>query len=108
MVSLLLLIVDLAVLVLAVANVHGPLRFALGMVIGIIVPGWSIIGLLSLNNGAVEISLTIGVSLAMLMIIAQLLVLIHAWHLVGLEEFVCIACAPSLAWQFRRGRAMGR
>jgi len=107
MVSLLLLVIDLSALVLAVANVHGPFRFAVGMILGVIVPGWSIVGLLHLGNAAMEISLTIAVSLALLMVVAQLLVLIHAWHLVGLEEFVCIACIPSLTWQFRRGRSMG-
>ena len=33
------------------------------------------------------------------MVAAQLLLTVHAWHLVALQEAVCLICIPSLIWQ---------
>lgn len=97
--SVTLLIVDLVVLTLTVADIHGPVRYVLGLVFGLIVPGWSVVGLLTLTDLGLEIGLTLSVSLALLMLAAQIMVTIHAWHPVALEEIVSGACFPSLLWQ---------
>ncbi|MFI5036193.1 MAG: hypothetical protein ACHQFZ_08330 [Acidimicrobiales bacterium] len=95
----LLLGADLSNIALTMANVHGPARFVLGLALGLLVPGWSLIGLLKLGDVALEVSLAIATSLALLLIGAQVLVALGAWHLGGFEIGVCLACLPSLAWQ---------
>ena len=52
---------DLVVLLLAtsralrdVAKVHGPLRVVLGFALVVIIPGWSIVGLVRLGDPALE------------------------------------------------------
>ncbi len=97
-ISLALLVVDLMNLGLTLASVHGPIRFALGLVLGLFIPGWTIVGRLRLSNVPLEIGLTIAVSLALLMIGAQILITTHLWHLGGFEDAVCLACLPLLAW----------
>ena len=104
-ISLVLLIVDLLVLVMTVGGVHGPLRFIFGLLFGVVVPGWSIVGLLHLDNAALETGLAIAVSLSSLMVVAQILMSLHAWHLGALEIVVCLACLPSLARLSRRHRS---
>lgn len=106
-VSLLLLAVDLTVLDMTVGNVHGPVRLVLGLVLGCFVPGWSIVGLLKIGNSWLEIALTVAVSLALLMVVAQVLITMNAWHLVLLQEVTCEVCLPSLIWQ-SRGRRRAR
>jgi uncharacterized membrane protein len=100
--SLMLLVVDLGALVFAFANLHGPVRLVLGLVLGAVVPGWSVVGLLKLGNVALEVGLTVAVSLALLMVAAQVLLAAHAWHLVVLQEVTGLVCLPPLAWQFLR------
>jgi uncharacterized membrane protein len=36
--------VDVVILVMAFANTLGPVRFFLGLILGVLIPGWSIIG----------------------------------------------------------------
>ena len=98
-ISHLLLIVDVAVLVMAVGHLHGAVRLVAGLIFGVVTPGWSIVGLLKLGNAALEFSLTIAVSLALLMVLAQVLMTIHYWNLVVLQEVLCLLCLPSLIWQ---------
>jgi hypothetical protein len=98
---MLLVVIDLITLGLTLAGVHGPVRFVLGVTLGLLVPGWSVVGLLKLNNAPLEFSLTVGSSLAMLMVAAQILITVHAWHLGGLEAVTCLVCLPSLLWQAR-------
>jgi len=98
-VSLILLIIDVSVLVMTMAGEHGPLRFVLGLVFGVVVPGWSIVGLLRLDNAALEIGLSVAVSLALLLVVAQILMTVHLWHLGALEMVMCLACIPSLVRQ---------
>lgn len=97
--SITLLVVDLLVLGLTVADLHGPVRFTLGLILFIVIPGWSLVGLLRLGNAALELGLTVAVSLALLMVTAQILLAVHAWHLVVLQEVICLICIPSLIWQ---------
>lgn len=100
--SLLLMVVTLVTLALTLANNHGSLRFSFGVVLGLFVPGWTIVGFLHLDNAALEFSLSVGASLALLMVAAQVLITLNAWHLGGLESFTCVVCAPILFWQSRR------
>jgi hypothetical protein len=106
-VSLTLLIADLVLLDMTVSSVHGPVRYVLGLILGCFIPGWSLVGLLKIGNAWLEFSLTVAVSLALLMVIAQLLITTNSWHLVLLEEVMCEICLPSLIWQ-SRGRRRSR
>jgi hypothetical protein len=100
--SMALVVVDVAVFVLAITHVHGPARLVLGLVLGMFIPGWSVVGLLKLGHAALEVSLAVAMSFVLLMLAAQVLMTVHQWHLQGLEEVVCVLCLPSLLWQSRR------
>jgi len=104
-VSIALVVVDLVVLGLTLADVHGPVRLALGLVLGAFIPGWAIVGPLRLRHAALEVSLAVGMSLVLLMVAAQVLITVHEWHLVRLEEVTCVLCLPSLLWLSRPGRS---
>jgi len=97
-----LVFVDVLSLVLALMNIHGSLRFLFGLILGVAVPGWSIVGLLRLRNTALEIGLTLATSFSILLISAQILMTAHLWHLVGFEMLLCLVCLPSLWTQSRR------
>lgn len=98
-IAMALAIIDVGALILAVADVHGPVRFVLGLMLGVLVPGWALVGLLRLGNLTLEISLASGVDLALMLILAQLLMTAHQWHLVPAEEVTAVICLPSLLWQ---------
>ncbi|HEV3266851.1 MAG TPA: hypothetical protein VGZ68_00435 [Acidimicrobiales bacterium] len=107
--STLLAIVDVMTLALTLANIHGPVRFVFGLVLGIVIPGWSVVGLVKLKNAALEIGLTMAASLSLVMIAAQLMITMKLWHPVVFEELVCVICFPSLFWQSgSRQRRIGR
>jgi hypothetical protein len=99
LVSFTLLLADLVLLSMTVGSVHGPVRFVLGLILGCFIPGWSLVGLLKIGNAWLEFSLTVAVSLALLMVIAQILITTNNWHLLVLEEVTCAVCLPSLIWQ---------
>jgi hypothetical protein len=99
--SAFLVLADFSTLVVTLADVHGPVRYLLGLVLGIAIPGWTVVGLLSLKNPALEWGLTIAMSLTIIMIVAQVMITIKLWHPVALEELLCIVCFPSLLWQSR-------
>jgi hypothetical protein len=82
-------------------NLSGSLRFLFGLLLGVAIPGWSIVGLLNLRNVALEISLTIAASLSTILVSAQLLITIHFWQLGLFEAVLCCACLPSLLFQSR-------
>ena len=98
-ISRLLVFVDVAAFVMTVSDIRGPARFFFGLILGIAIPGWSVVGLLRLRNGALEIALTMATSFSLVMISAQILMTANLWHLVAFEEFTCVACLPSLLWQ---------
>jgi hypothetical protein len=98
-ISVILAIVDVATLLLAATNVDGPVRFFLGLVLGIFIPGWSVVGLIKLKNAALEVGITMAVSLSLLMLCAQVLITARLWHLALFEDFTCVVCLPSLMWQ---------
>ncbi len=97
-----LLFVDVASLLMALMSFHGPIRFVIGLVLGVAVPGWSIVGLMRLRNSPLEVGLTMALSFSIILVSAQILVTAHLWHLVGFEMALCLACLPSLWKQSRR------
>ncbi len=94
-----LLVVDLLLLVMALSHTLGPWRLVLGLVFALSAPGWSLVGLVHLRSGALETGLSVAVSLAVIMVCAQVMMTIHLWHPVALEELMCTACVPSLVLQ---------
>ena len=101
-ISQFLIVIDIVVFIMAVAGVHGPVRLLLGLIFGVIVPGWSIVGLLRLDSAALEFGLSVAVSLSLLMIAAQVMMAVNLWHLVAFEEVTCAGCLPFL-WIQSRG-----
>ena len=93
------LFTDCLVFLLTIGEVHGPIRFVSGLVLGLFIPGWSVVGRLRLRNAALELGLAIAASLAILMVAAQLLITLDLWHPVALEELTCLVCLPSLISQ---------
>jgi O-antigen/teichoic acid export membrane protein len=100
-VSMALVAVDVTMLILTLAHIHGPARLVLGLILGAFIPGWSLIGPFKLANPALEVSLAVAMSFVILMLTAQVLITVHEWHLLGLEEVICVLCLPSLLWQSR-------
>jgi hypothetical protein len=94
--SRLLLLIDVTVLIMTAAGIHGPLRLLLGLVLGIVIPGWCIVAPLKLDNTPLELGLILTVSLSLLMMVAQILMTLGLWHLVALEEITCAVCLPFL------------
>jgi hypothetical protein len=90
---------DVVMAVLALANVHGPVRAVYGLAFCIVVPGWSIVGLLRLDNPPLEAGLTMAASFASFVVLAQLATSLGGWHLTFLQFFVCALCLPSLLFQ---------
>ncbi len=95
-ISRILVLVDIAILAMTAAGIHGPLRLVLGLVLGIVIPGWCIVAPLRLDNAALEIGLVISVSLSLLMLVAQILETLGLWHLAAFEEITCVICLPLL------------
>jgi uncharacterized membrane protein len=103
-----LLVADFLIFMMTVGHFHGPLRVFLGVILCVAIPGWSVVGLLKLENAAIEIALSLALSLALLMITAEILMSLHSWDLVVLEEITSFVCLPSLAWQSQRRREARR
>jgi len=106
--SVFLLGTDVLLLALTLGNVHGPWRFVLGLLFALTAPGWSVVGLLRLNDTALEMGLSVALSLALLMLSAQVMMALSIWHPVALEEITGLLCAPSLALQSRDLRRFER
>ncbi len=86
-------------IVLALFNVTGIVRFVLGLILGLAIPGWSIVGLFHFRDTALEIALSMATSIAVVMVSAQILITIHFWHLEAFEIFLCLVCLASLLRQ---------
>lgn len=99
--SLLLLGIDILLLALTIASVHGPVRFAAGVAFSCVVPGWTVVGHLRIKDLAAMAGLTIAVSWALLMVAAQVLITWHLWHLTGFVEVACSVVVVPLALQSR-------
>jgi hypothetical protein len=96
--SRLLILIDIATFAVTVGAIHGPVRIGLGLILGLVIPGWCVVGFINLNNPPLEFGLSVAVSLALLMIIAQILETIDLWHLGALEEVTCVLCLPFLIY----------
>jgi hypothetical protein len=93
------LAVDLLALYTAVTNVHGTMRVILGLALVLVVPGWSVIGLVRLTDPVLEIGLTVAISLAFYIVAAQILLTFQSWNLLALQKVSCVAWIPFLMWQ---------
>ena len=107
-VSRALFFVDLVCIGAAAAGVHGPTRFITGLVVALILPGWSLVGPLRLRRPELEVGLTVATSLAVILVLAQVLVTVRLWHPFAAEMVLCTLCLPSLLWQSRRPDETGR
>jgi uncharacterized membrane protein len=92
-------ILDLLVIAMVVANVHGPTRFVLGLLFAMTVPGWALVGALRLGHPLLEVSLCVAASLSILVLVAQLAITVGWWHLAGVEVIVGLLALPALVWQ---------
>ncbi len=97
--SLALVAFDLAALALTLLALHDALRFAVGLVFGLAAPGWAIVGWLRLRSVALEVGLSLAMSLTVIMLGAQILMTAHLWHLAGFEIVLGVLCLPSLLGQ---------
>lgn len=104
LVAICLIAVDVLALAASFANLHDVVRYLLGLTLGLVVPGWSVVGLMRLSNPALEWSLTMATSLSLIMLAAQLMMTMNLWHPVALEELTCLVCLPLLTFQVARGR----
>jgi hypothetical protein len=107
-VSRALLLAEIGIFAMTVADVHGGLHYLLGLVLGVAIIGWSVVGLLKLDNVALEIGLTTATSLSLVVVAAQILITTQPWHPIALEEVTCLICAPALLLQLRAHSAPGR
>jgi uncharacterized membrane protein len=97
--STLLVFADLFMAAVVALNLHGAWRVPVGLAFCVVVPGWSIVGLLRLNNTPLEVGLSMAAGLCALTVLAQLAITFNLWHLTLLQLVVCAACLPSLLWQ---------
>jgi uncharacterized membrane protein len=107
-ISRFLLLADFVIFLMTIGHFHGVLRLILGIILCAVIPGWSVVGLLKLENAALEIALSLALSLALLMITSEILMGLHAWDLLVLQEITSFVCLPSLAWQSQRRREARR
>jgi uncharacterized membrane protein len=107
-ISMSLLLLDLVTLAMTMGNIHGPSRFVLGLLLGVVTPGWSVVGLLKLRNAALEVGLSIAGSLAIIMVAGQMMLTLNLWHPVAFEELTCVICAPFLVWHARDAHRVQR
>jgi len=106
--STVLVCADVLMAVMVLAGVHGVAREVFGLAFCLTVPGWSIVGLLRLDNPPLEVGLTMAAGLSSLVVVAQLAITLRAWHLDALQVLICALCLPSLCYQAlerRRPRA---
>lgn len=106
-VSVVLIGVSIATVSLGLAQVHGPVRFAVGLTFGLLVPGWAVVGWLRLAQPALELAMTLAASLTILMLAAQVLITLNLWHLMGFGEIFGLVCAGSLTLQVRQHHRRG-
>jgi len=71
---------DVLLIVLAAGHQSGPLRYWLGLGFVLFIPGWGISRWLRLDWPAVELTVSIGASLALNLVVAQAMLMAHAWH----------------------------
>jgi uncharacterized membrane protein len=105
-VSVVVCTLDVVALGLIAGQAHGLVRQIVGVAFCLVVPGWAIVGQLRLHNVPLEAGLVVAVSLASLLVVAQLAITFNAWHLTAVDVVVCVACLPSLVWQATAARRL--
>src|ERR1700731_3043962 len=103
LITAIVLAVDVVALLLAVMQTHGSLRFVVSLAFGLSVPGWSVVGFLRIKDVALLVSLTIAVSLAIELIVGEIM-LGRWWHLQLAEMGLAAACAFLLVTLLRAQR----
>ena len=103
-VSLVLTALDVVAFALALSGTGGPVRFAVGVAFGLLVPGWSLVGFVRLRSLPLELGLTLAASLALVMVLAQLMMTVHLWDPSGLMVWLSAACVVPLTALRRRDR----
>lgn len=96
------LVLDLVMLLAVLTNLRGDLRVVLGLLTASLVPGMALVGLLRLRDATLELALVLATSLSVLVLVAQLVITLHAWHLYGVEIVVCACSAALLSIQLLR------
>lgn len=96
-----LLVIDVLALLLGLFQVHGPFRFVVSLLFALTVPGWSIVGFVSIRGVAWLVALCVATSLALEIVLGEI-VLAWWWHLQILEDILTLACAGLLVQQLRR------
>lgn len=92
-------LLDLVVLACVLGHVVGHAREVLGLAACLVVPGYAIVGLLRLRDPVLELSLTLAVGLASLVLVAQLALTAHVWHLFAIVVAILLVSLPSLGFQ---------
>lgn len=95
-------LLDVLTVSLALAGVHGLAREVVGLCAVLLVPGVALVGLLRVRDPALELALVLAVGLSALVLVAQFVITVQAWHLFAVQVVVLLACLPSLLWQLAR------
>ncbi len=103
-VDLALVTLDVVAFALALAGTGGPVRFGVGVAFGLLVPGWALVGFVRLKSLPLELGLTLATSLAVVMVLAQLMMTFHLWDPEGLMVWLSAACVLPLTLLRRRDR----
>jgi len=74
------LAIDMIVLGFTAAGIGGPIRVVTGLIASLAVPGWALVAHLRLDWPAAEVTLTLGASLAVLVLVAQGMLMTGTWH----------------------------
>jgi hypothetical protein len=81
------------------AGITGPLRVGSALAFVVTVPGWTILGYARSKDALLMLSLAIGVSLTVVMLVAQVMMSVHYWHAVRMFEWSTLLCIGGLVIQ---------
>ncbi|KAA9149739.1 hypothetical protein FPZ12_042595 [Amycolatopsis acidicola] len=99
-----LLAVCFSTVVLILTGVTTPLRTLLVLVFVCTAPGWSLISYVNVRHVSVTWISAVGLSLAVSILVAQMLVLTHAWHPEGAVVLLAFATAGLLVHHVLRSK----
>jgi hypothetical protein len=91
-----------AFFVAVVLDGPAPLRLPLSLAMVLAVPGLTLVGLMRVEDRAMFASLVVGVSLALSMLVASVLVSFHSLSAGGSAVALVAVCTPGLLIQARR------
>jgi len=99
-----LLAIDLVLLLSTLIHLGGELRFLVGLVFTLVIPGWCLMSYVRVASPALAWSLVVGTSLAILLLASQLALSAHYWHPRAQTELLELLCALCLLDHLRRDR----